>query len=174
MTARTADKPFAVRRLLLGAAFAASLAVGGLAGPAAVSARQDADAQEDSGDHGSDHGGRHSHGLRAQMERMLTIAQATPEQKTKIQAILKSAFEQAAPLRKKAADTHRELGRLLTAAKIDRAAIEKARADHVAATDQSGRILVKAFADAAEVLTPEQRARIAAAMAAEPRRGKHL
>ena len=172
----TANRSFAARRLLLGAAFAASLAVGGLAGPAAVSARQDADAQDDSSDHGGDHdhGGRHGHGLRAQMERMLTIAQATPEQKTKIQAILKSAFEQAAPLRKKAADSHRELGRLLAASKIDRTAIEKARADHVAATDQSGRIMVKAFADAAEVLRPEQRARIAAAMAAEPRRGKHL
>jgi Spy/CpxP family protein refolding chaperone len=165
------DRIFSVRRLLLGAAFAATFAVGGLALPTAASARQDAAAQEDTSDQGGDHGGKGG-GLRARVERMLTVAGASSEQKTKINQILKRAFEQAAPLRRKAADTHRELGRLLTSAKIDRTAIERARAEHVAATDQSGRIMVKAFADAAEVLTPEQRARIAGAMA-ERSHGAH-
>lgn len=162
------DRPSAVRRLLLGAAFTASLAAAGLVLPTAASARQDAASQAGMGDQMGgrmgDHGGRRGHGLHARVDRMLTIAGATPEQKAKIQQILKSAFEQSEPLRRKAADAHRELGRLLTAPRIDRAAIERARADHISALDQSGRIMVKAFADAAEVLSPEQRARIAAAM----------
>jgi protein CpxP len=152
----------AVRRLVLGAAFTATVAAGGLLAPIAASARQDPAAQE--GKEGGDHMGKGG-GLRARVDHMLTVAGATSQQKAKIQQILKSAFEQAAPLRRKAADAHRELGRLLTLPKIDRAAIERARAEHVAATDQAGRILVKAFADAAEVLTPEQRAKIAAEMA---------
>lgn len=168
------DRPSAVRRLLFGAAFAASLAAAGLVPPTAASARQqDAAAQAGMGDQMGDqaggrmgdHGGRRGHGLHARVDRMLTVAGATPTQKAKIQQILKSAFEQSEPLRRKAADAHRELGRLLTAPRIDRAAIERARADHISALDQSGRIMVKAFADAAEVLSPEQRARIAAAMA---------
>jgi periplasmic protein CpxP/Spy len=172
------DRPSAVRRLLLGAAFAAIFAAGGLMPPSAASARQlDAAAQADvsdpggdqGGDHGGDHGGRRGGGMRARVEHMLDVAGATPDQKAKIRQILKTAFQQTAPQRRKAAETHRELGRLLTAPKIDRAAIERVRAEHLAATDQSGRILVKAFADAAEVLKPEQRARIAGAIAAEPR-----
>jgi Spy/CpxP family protein refolding chaperone len=165
------DKTSAVRRLLLGASFAATFAAGGFLGPTAASARQDAAAQEDmsdqTGDQTSDHAVRPGHGgrLQAQVEHMLTVAQATPEQTAKIRQILKTAHEQTAPLHEKLSATHRELGRLLTQPKIDRGAIERVRAQHVAALDQSGRIMVKAFADAAEVLTPEQRARIAGAMA---------
>ena len=173
MTDRTfPDRTFAVRRLLVGAAFAATFAAGGLLSPPAASARQDDAAQEDTGDHGGDHGEDHKRGggLRARIEHMLTVAGASSEQKAKINQILKNAFEQAAPLRRKAAETHHELGRLLTLPKIDRAAIERVRAEHVAATDQSGRIMVKAFADAAEVLTPQQRAKIAAEV--EQHRGR--
>jgi periplasmic protein CpxP/Spy len=157
----------AVRRLLLGAALAATFAAGGLVRPAAASAMQDAAAQDGMGDQTGDHTGERGRGgkLRAQVEHMLTVAGATPEQKAKIHQILKTAHEQAAPQRQKLAETHRELGRLLTAPKIDRAAIERVRAQHVAASDQNGRIMVKAFADAAEVLSPEQRAKIAGAMA---------
>ena len=168
------DRPSAVRRRLLGAALAATFAAGGLVLPTTAFARQDAAVQEDASDQTSDqtgdHKGRHS-GLRARVEHMLAVAGATSEQKTKINQILKTAFQQTAALRRKAADTHRELGRLLSAQKIDRAAIEKTRAEHVAATDQSGRIMVKAFADAAEVLRPDQRAKIAAEIEREPRHG---
>lgn len=170
MTDRTSD----VRRLLLGAAFAATFAAGGLVSPTAATARQqDAAAQESMGDQGGDQGGDHrgDHrgerrgGMRARIEHMLAVAGATPEQKAKIDQILKNARQQIAPLHQKLAETHRELGRLLTAPKIDRAAIERVRAQHVATSDQAGRIMVKAFADAAEVLRPEQRAKIAGAMA---------
>jgi periplasmic protein CpxP/Spy len=181
MTDAMTDRTSAVRRLLLGAAFAVIFAAGGLMPPPAASARQlDAAAQEDVSDQGgdqgadqaADHKGRRGGGMHARIEHMLDVAQATPDQKTKIRQILKTAFQQIAPMRRKAAETHRELGRLLTAPKIDRTAIERVRAEHVAATDQSGRILVKAFADAAEVLKPEQRARIGAVIAAEPRRAR--
>jgi Spy/CpxP family protein refolding chaperone len=173
MTDAMTDRPSAVRRLLLGAAFAAIFAAGLVPPPAASARQQDAAAQADvsdpGGDQGGDHRGRRGGGMRARVEHMLDVAGATPDQKAKIRQILKTAFQQTAPQRRKAAETHRELGRLLTAPKIDRAAIERVRAEHVAATDQSGRILVKAFADAAEVLKPEQRAKIAGAIEAEPR-----
>jgi Spy/CpxP family protein refolding chaperone len=168
------DRTSAVRRRLLGAAFTAAFAAGGFVQPPAASARQDAD--DDADDHKDDHGEDHHRGggLHARIDRMLAVAGATPEQKSKISQILKSAFQAAAPLRRKAADSHRELARLLTAAKIDRTAIERVRAEHVAATDQAGRIMVKAFADAAEVLTPQQRARIAAEIARRQASRSHL
>ena len=47
--------------------------------------------------------------------------------------------------------------KLLTASTIDRAALEKVRAERLAEADRVSRELVNALADVAEVLTPEQR-----------------
>jgi Spy/CpxP family protein refolding chaperone len=49
---------------------------------------------------------------------------------------------------------------LLTQQTIDRAAIEKFRADQIAVHDAASKRLVQAVTDAAEVLTPEQRRKI--------------
>jgi len=48
----------------------------------------------------------------------------------------------------------------LTAPTVDRAAIEKFRADKLALADQASRRIAQALGEAAEVLTPEQRAEI--------------
>lgn len=160
-----------MRRLLLAAAFATSFAAGGLGRPPAASAMQDAMAQDGmdahiNGDMGADHGGLHAM-VHAHLAHMLAAADATPEQKAKIHGILKSAFEQIAPLHQRLASTHRELHRILTAPTLDRAALEQLRAERLADVDQASRVLVQALADAADVLTPEQRARLAARMAEE-------
>lgn len=173
------DKTSAARRRLLGAALAATVAAAGLLPAAAASARQDAADQAEMGDQAAGQMGEHgrrgsqgSQGLHARVDRLLALAGASPQQKAKIEQILKNAFTQTEPLRRKAAEAHQDLARLLTAPRIDRAAIERDRADHISALDQSGRIMVKAFADAAEVLTPQQRARIAMAVS-EGRRTTH-
>ena len=51
---------------------------------------------------------------------------------------------------------------LLTQQTIDRAALEKLRADQIAIHDAASRRLIQAIADAAEALTPEQRRKMAA------------
>jgi Spy/CpxP family protein refolding chaperone len=59
-------------------------------------------------------------------------------------------------------DGFRQRGReLLTATTIDRAAIEALRAEQIALADQASRRISQALADAATVLTPEQRRKIA-------------
>jgi Spy/CpxP family protein refolding chaperone len=53
---------------------------------------------------------------------------------------------------------------LLSAPTIDRAAIERLRAEQMQATDAVSKRMSQAFADAAEVLTPEQRKKVAERM----------
>jgi Spy/CpxP family protein refolding chaperone len=50
---------------------------------------------------------------------------------------------------------------LLSAATIDRAAIEALRAEQVALADATSKRLAQALADTADVLTPEQRVKLA-------------
>jgi Spy/CpxP family protein refolding chaperone len=53
---------------------------------------------------------------------------------------------------------------LLLAPSVDRAQIEALRAEQVRALDEASKRLVGAFGDAAELLTPEQRAALAEEM----------
>lgn len=144
-----------LRRWLLPAALAGALAVGGLAataqgmghGMAAMS---------------SDHAAMETH-----LDKMLAAAEATPDQTARIHQILGAAMGEMAPYHQQEADGHAALHRILTASVIDRGAIERQRAQTVAAFDQESRVMAKAFADAAEVLTSAQRATLAAKMQAE-------
>jgi periplasmic protein CpxP/Spy len=105
--------------------------------------------------------------MEAHLDKALADAQATPEQSARIHQILGAAMQQLAPLHKQDADQHAYLHRLFTSPTIDRTEIERQRAQHVADFDQESRILAGAFADAAEVLRPDQRASLAAKMQAE-------
>ena len=153
-----------LRRLLLGAAFAATFVAGGLvASGAPAMAFEMAMDSASMGDHGGMHG---MHGMgQAHLEHMLTEVGASADQKAKIHAIMKTAFEAMKPLHEKMADTHRQLHQLLAAPTIDRAALEQLRAARIADFDQASKIMVQAMADAAEVLPPEQRAKLAGLMA---------
>jgi protein CpxP len=154
-----------MRGLLLGAAFAATFAAGGvvLSGPSAW-AMQDATSQTS---HIGDHGGMNLD-VYAHLERLLDAADATPEQRSRIEEIATHAMRKIAPLQPGLGSIHRDLRRLLSAASIDETALEQLRAGRVADVDQASRILVQAMADAAEVLTPEQRAKVADAMSRRP------
>jgi Spy/CpxP family protein refolding chaperone len=85
---------------------------------------------------------------------------ATAEQQAKLEAIVKSAVTDLAPLRDKVRATHQKVRELLTASTVDRAAIEKLRAEQVATVDGLSKRVGQAAGDAAEVLTPDQRRKL--------------
>ena len=82
---------------------------------------------------------------------------ATADQQAKLEAIVKSAVADLAPMRDKVRATHQKVHELLTASTVDRAAIEKLRADQIASMDTLSKRIAQAVGDAAEVLTPDQR-----------------
>ncbi len=94
-------------------------------------------------------------------ERMIDFAlssvSATSEQKLKITEIAQSAMNDLRPLRDRRYTMGLKLAILLKADTVDRAAIEKLRADEFAAFEAGSKRAAQAIADAAEVLTPQQR-----------------
>lgn len=109
------------------------------------------------------------------VDRMINrlVPDATPEQKTKLNAIAKSAFEDLRPLREKSRAAHIESMKLLGQPTIDRNALERVRQTEQQLSDQRSRRITQAFADAAEVLTPAQRAVAAEKMAKHHGRHGH-
>ncbi len=87
---------------------------------------------------------------------------ATPEQKDKLTAIAKSAARDLAPLRGNMKRARQQALDLLSAEKVDHAAIENLRAEQLALMDSTTKRLTQALADAADVLTVEQRKKLAA------------
>ena len=97
--------------------------------------------------------------------RLLGDAGATQDQQDKVAAIVKTAVADIYPLREKSHGLREESRKLLSAPTIDRAAVEKIRAEESDIHDQMSKRMTTAMLDAAEVLTPEQRAKVAAKMA---------
>lgn len=159
--ARPASRGAMTRRWLAAGACALSFVVGGLTLPVVAASAQDAAMHHGVGMHGDMHGMAMAH-----LDKMLTSVDATPDQKAKIKEILGAAMKPMAGAPGKMHEGMAQLHALLTAPTIDRAALERLRAEHVAAIDQMSRTMVQAMADAAEVLTPQQRAKLGAEMAA--------
>jgi Spy/CpxP family protein refolding chaperone len=113
--------------------------------------------------------------MEERLDRMLKHAyveiDATPEQRQKIDPIVKQAAEELRPLRQKVRDARREGVKLFSAETIDRDAIERLRQEQIAAADTASKRFTRALADVAEVLTPEQRKTLAARFARR-RRGR--
>ncbi|HEV2897414.1 MAG TPA: Spy/CpxP family protein refolding chaperone [Pseudaminobacter sp.] len=103
--------------------------------------------------HGIGFGGHH-------FECMLEQIAATPEQEEKLEAIIDKFLDDVSPIMRGVRDARDDVAKLLGAATIDREAVEKLRAWHIAAVDEVPRKLTTALLDAAEVLTPEQRAKL--------------
>ncbi len=91
------------------------------------------------------------------VEWVLSDVGASAEQKTRVAGIAKQAFADVAPMREQHRAARRQGVDLLAAATIDRAALERLRVDQMQLADRASQRMVRAMADIAEVLTPEQR-----------------
>jgi len=118
------------------------------------------------------HGGRGEHGgggmmgmlAGRQLDRMLDRVDATEEQRAKIRDLSRSArndieklTDVLRPMRKAAVDQ-------LAAPTVDRAAVEALRSRASGVADEISKRVTTAMVDVAQVLTPEQRAKIAQEM----------
>jgi protein CpxP len=97
-------------------------------------------------------------------DRVVSAVDGTPEQRQKIAAIARDAMKDLVPMRERVRAARRQSIELLGAATIDRPAIERLRAEQVGLADTASKRLAQALADTAEVLTPEQRVKLAERM----------
>jgi Spy/CpxP family protein refolding chaperone len=119
--------------------------------------------------HGHGHGlwGRHGHHrfseerVRAHVEWMLRGVDASAEQVDEITRIATATAADLHGARDRHAD-HAQIVAALSAETVDRAALETLRAEHVTAVETASHKLTDALAQIAEVLTPAQRAQLAA------------
>jgi Spy/CpxP family protein refolding chaperone len=99
------------------------------------------------------------------LERAYEQIDATPEQRQKIEPIVKQAARELRPLRAKVREARREGVKLFSSDTVDRAAIERSRVEQMQATDAASKRFTQALGDVAEILTPEQRRTLAARFA---------
>lgn len=92
---------------------------------------------------------------------MLEQIEATKDQETKIWAIIDETRSDLRPIGADMRDARGQLVQLLTAPTIDTAAVEKLRAERIAAIDEASKKAVASIVEAAQVLTVEQRAKLA-------------
>ena len=86
---------------------------------------------------------------------------ATSDQQAKIAGIAKAAVNDLHPLHEKAQAARSQAVALLTASTIDRSAIERLRAEQIALAETASKRVAQAVADASEVLSPDQRRKVA-------------
>lgn len=148
-------KAFQIQNLLRVAGVAAALAVGGAAAQAQPS-----------------HGGFHRGpammapgGLfGGHMEHLLDLVNATDSQRSQIDAIFKAARQDLSGQREAGRKLHEQMATLYTATNVDAAAIEAVRVQMSAQHEAASKRMSQASVEAARVLTPEQRAKIAELM----------
>jgi protein CpxP len=117
--------------------------------------------------HGGHGGMRHgmdftemSEHFQVHVKHVLAEVDATPEQQARVNEIVQAAAKDLKTLHEQNGGGFAELHNLFTAPAIDRGRLEQLRARHIAAMDAASQRCTTALADAAEVLTPEQRARL--------------
>ena len=95
------------------------------------------------------------------VDRALRSVDASREQRDKITTILDRAVDDIFALREKHLDGRRQIRDALAASTIDRTRIETLRGEQMTLAETASKRITDAFADAAEVLTPEQRSQLA-------------
>ena len=94
----------------------------------------------------------------------LADVDATDAQQKKIAEIMTTTMRELAPLREQHREARKQVVEILSKPQIDRAALESIRAQELQLAEQVSRRITQSLADAAEVLTPEQRAKLAERM----------
>lgn len=102
---------------------------------------------------------------------VLSDVDATADQRAKVTAILRAAAQDVHALRDQHVAARKEFHEILSAESIDRVRLESVRESELRLADQASRRIVQGIADAAEVLTPQQRTELASKM--EQHRGWH-
>ncbi len=96
------------------------------------------------------------------MARHLAVeVDATKEQTDKLAVIAKAAVKDLVPLRERIREARKQGIDLLGQPTVDRMAIEKLRAEQMANMESVSKRVAQALADAGEVLSPEQRKKLA-------------
>lgn len=116
------------------------------------------------GHHGMHAGKDHADFAKRRVEHMSKIVGATDEQKAKLLTIAEGSAKNMQALHEKQRDLHKREMDLMTAATIDRNAINRLNAEQAANHDALRQIRDKAQLDSAEVLTAEQRTKLASNM----------
>jgi protein CpxP len=149
-------KSFQIQNLLRVGAVAAALALGGVA----------AQAQPAHGDHHRGGPAMMAPGglFGGHIEHLLDLVSATDSQRSQIDAIFKAARQDLSGQREAGMKLHQQMATLYTATNVDAAAIEAVRVQISAQHESASKRLSQASIDAARVLTPEQRAKIAEVM----------
>jgi Spy/CpxP family protein refolding chaperone len=88
------------------------------------------------------------------------MPEGSAEQKARLAGIIRSAHADIGPMHRQLHQAHARAQELLMQPHVDRAALESLRAEQVRQLDAASRRLVQAAADAADMLTPEQRQRL--------------
>ena len=96
---------------------------------------------------------------------VMAYVDGTPEQRQRVEAIAQSAVADLLPLREQHHSNRAAMHAALAGGTVDREALEQARRAELKLADEASARLARALADAAEVLTPEQRAELAEAAA---------
>jgi len=95
------------------------------------------------------------------IDRMLDGLNATDEQRSKIRQIFSAAADDLRAQRESRRALHERSLEILTAPKVDAAAAEAVRQQMLAQHDQASKRMLQAMIDASQVLSAEQRAKLA-------------
>jgi protein CpxP len=92
---------------------------------------------------------------------ILSRIEASDEQRQQVKAIVQATVQDLAPMREQHHQNHQTMLQALTQPSIDRAALGDIRDAELQLAEEVSKRLVTSLADIAEVLTPEQRTRLA-------------
>ncbi len=104
---------------------------------------------------------------------LIKSVDGTPEQKERLLKLAQTAMADMQPMRIQRMAARRKGMDLLAASAIDRNALELLRQEHITLADSMSRRVVQHMADAAEVLTPAQRSKLAGRMREQSAHGPH-
>jgi len=107
--------------------------------------------------------GEHGHfGRGRRMGKLLDAAGASDAQKAQIKAAWQGLRPQLQAVREQRVKLHGEMKKALTAPTIDTAAVERLRQQEVQLADKASTLFTQGIVQTAQVLTPEQRQKVAA------------